>query len=600
MPSLLRSIIAAACLAASLAVTSVRAHEGHDHDKPPPLALPVAPRIVSVTPDFELVGVSSGEGRLTLFLHAFATNEPIKGARMTISADESSAEAEAQGDGVFTVKAPWLSSERSLDLVFTLTLSDGTQDLLTGRLQQVEAHGARTSLPNASASQWGLERFLIGPEMLAVAVGSAISGILLTLLFVGSARRRSTVAADPSNTAVVAAVGPGGHDGPATHAVTPLRRTAGALALAFGLAVSPFGVQSVEAADATKASPVDVPSVPSTMATDLAQRMPDGTLFVPKATQHLLSIRTILTARGKAPLATELAGTITAAPGHLGRVQPGRPGRIDAADGGMAFVGSKVEKGEILAYVESYIEAADQANIDSQIAETEARIEKNKIILSRYQGSPGSVPQVKVDEVRGEIDALSRRRAELIPSLARRVPITAPISGVVSISNATVGQIVDARDILFEIVNPSQFWVEAHGYGQEADFVAAPPAAFAVTASGERLVLQFRGRGLALRNQASVLTFKIDSPAEGLSVGSPVTVILQKTVDVDGFVVPTSAIVRGQTGLPIVWRKIDAERFEPQLVKLLPLDGRSVVVATGVGDDERIVTDGVALLNQVR
>ncbi len=600
MLRLLQSTIAAACLVVALAVTSVPAHEGHDHDKPQPLALPVAPRVVSLTPDFELVGVWSGAGRLTLFLHTFATNEPIKGARLTISADAHSAEAEPQGDGVFTVTAPWLSTQPGLDLIFALTLSDGTQDLLTGRLQQVETHAARTSPDGASDPMWGLGRLLNAPEWFAVAGGGAMAGVLLTLLLMGIASRRSVVPLDPGQAADVGSIDRREHDGGTTPAVAKLRRATGALTLAFALSFSPFDVPSVQATEASEPGAVDVPGVPSSMATDLAQRMPDGTLFVPKATQHLLSIRTMLTARGQAPLATELSGVVTAAPGHLGRVQPGRPGRIDVADGGMAYVGRRVEKGEILAYVESYIEAADQANIDSQIAETEARIEKNKLILSRYAGSPGSVPQVKVDEVRGEIDALTRRRAELLPTLARRVPITAPIGGVVSLSNATAGQIVDARDVLFEIVNPSQFWVEAHGYGQEADIVATPAAAFAVTASGERLVLQFRGRGLALRNQASVLTFKIDSPAEGLSVGAPVKVILQKTVDVNGFVVPTSAIVRGQTGLPIVWRKIEAERFEPQLVKILPLDGRSVVVSAGLSEDERIVTDGVALLNQVR
>ena len=63
-------------------VGSVVAHEGHDHDKPPPLNLPVAPRVVAVTPDYELVGVLSGEHRLTIFLHRFETGEPVKNAKL--------------------------------------------------------------------------------------------------------------------------------------------------------------------------------------------------------------------------------------------------------------------------------------------------------------------------------------------------------------------------------------------------------------------------------------------------------------------------------------------------------------------------------------
>ena len=63
---------------------------------------------------------------------------------------------------------------------------------------------------------------------------------------------------------------------------------------------------------------------------------------------------------------------------------------------------------------------------------------------------------------------------------------------------------------------------------------------------------------------------------------------------------PTSAVVRGATGLPIVWVKTAPERFEPQTVKTEPFDGDSVVVTAGVKPDQRVVTEGVTLLNQVR
>lgn len=129
--------IAALSLVLALGTPSARAHEGHDHDKPPPLALPVAPRVVSVTPDFELVGVLSGKDRLTIFLHAFATNEPIKGARIKVATGDLSADAEPRGDGVFSLSASWLSSIDGVDLVFTLQLADGSQDLMAGRLETV-------------------------------------------------------------------------------------------------------------------------------------------------------------------------------------------------------------------------------------------------------------------------------------------------------------------------------------------------------------------------------------------------------------------------------------------------------------------------------
>ncbi len=586
-----RMLLIITCLLMVAVAHPARAHEGHDHDKPPPLALPVAPRVVAVTPDFELVGVASGKDRLTIFLHTFATNEPIKGARLTVTAGKDSLDAEARGDGVFSVAAPWLAVGDPLDLVFALTLSDGTQDLLTGQLHNLSA-GA-PAVAAKSAPQRAIARMREQPGMLMAGAGGLIAGVLLTLLLAGfrSRRRQEIVDAEPARipTSIDA------NEVAASPAVRPLRRAVGAAVLALFAATQIFDSSHARAAGEAGA---ELPSVPATMATDLAQRTPDGTLFVPKATQHLLSVRTQLTALGTAPRSVELTGTVIAGPEHFSRVQSGQPGRMEAAPGGLAYIGKRVEKGQILAYVQTYIAAADRANIDSTIAETEARIAKFRTILSRYEKSPGAVPQVKVDEVRGEFEALTRKRAGLMPSSNAREPVLAPINGVISVATASIGQIVEARDVLFEIVDPSQFWVEAIAH--DPSVASNLDKAHAVPGDGRQIPLEFAGRGLALRQQATVLTFRMAGGQDRLSIGMPVKVVLQSTAKVDGFILPASAIVRGQTGLPIVWIKTEPERFEPQTVKVEPLDGQSVVVTAGLKADQRIVTDGVTLLNQVR
>lgn len=563
------------------------AHEGHDHDKPPPLALPVAPRVVAVTPDYELVGVASGKGRLSVFLHSFATNEPVRGASMTVFSGDRSAEANPEGDGVFNVIAPWLDLAGDLELVFALKLADGGEDLLTGTFRGIAAQAAISPARNVD---WQLASLAAHLDRLIAGSAGLVAGILLMLLIGG---RRASNGPSVDETAGSQARS---NEKIGAAPVGPSPRLVRTLALILFGAVA-FRPESVQAADA-RATPF--PAVPSTMATDLAQRLPDGTLFVPKATQHLLSIRTLLTAEGASPIATELTGTIVPGPANFGRVQPGRPGRIEATPDGLAYVGKRVEKGDLLAYVQPYIEAADRANMDSLIAETEARIEKNRTILGRYMVSPGAVPQVRVDEVRGELDALKRKREELLPSIARREPVAAPISGVVSLSNASIGQIVEARDVLFEIIDPSELWVEAHGHNHEATALKAMTAAFAIDPHGHRLALELAGRGLALRHQASISTFKIIERHDSLAVGMPVKVVIQSNAGVNGVVLPASAVIRGQTGLPVVWVKTDAERFETQVVKTAPLDGQSIVVTAGLKAEKRVVIDGATLLDQVR
>ena len=125
------------------------AHEGHDHDKPPPLNLPIAPRVIAVTPDYELVGVLSGEGRLTIFLHRFATGEPVEERKLHYRGGRHEVEREA-------AKSPASSSCRTMDqrqepidIVFKLTLPED-QDILTGRLEKPTALAAsrgRTARP---------------------------------------------------------------------------------------------------------------------------------------------------------------------------------------------------------------------------------------------------------------------------------------------------------------------------------------------------------------------------------------------------------------------------------------------------------------------
>lgn len=548
------------------------AHEGHDHDKPAPLNLPVAPRVVAVTPDYELVGVVSGEQRLTIFLHHFATGEPVKNAKLAVAAGEQEVEAAAKEDGVFEAIAPWLRSPEPIDLMFKLTLPND-QDILVGRLERVSNPKIAEGLAPAASYQ-----------TVAVGIGALIAGVLLTLLVSGSLRRRQQE--------TTAGFERGERTSEPEVKVKQLRRAPVAVLtlVIIGPLLLPVPAKSQAA--------VNLPSVPATMATDVPQRMADGSLFVPKATQHLLSVRTIVTAAEKAPRTVQLVGTVIADPNSFGRVQAARPGRIEIPDGGLGHVGKRVVKVELLGYLLPYIEAADKANIESQIAEAEARIVKLRTILSRYNERPGTMPQVKVDEVEGELNALLRKRAELQPSLVVREEIRAPVSGVISVANVVAGQIVDAREVLFEIVDPARFWIEAIAH--DASATKNISAAFAVTNSGEKLPLEFVGLGLSLKQQAVPLTFKVAQTSSDLSIGKPVTVILQSSVEVIGIVLPASSVVRSSSGLSIVWVKTEPERFEPHTVRHEPLDGQRVVITAGLKSEVRVVTDAATLLNQIR
>lgn len=570
------------------ALTTARplsAHEGHDHDKPSSLALPIAPRVTAVTPEYELVGVLSGQSRLTLYLTMFASNEPVKDARITVESGDQKAVAVARGDGVFDVSAPWLAGEGDLDLVFNLTLPDG-EDLLIGRLDRPTPAGTGAETVGRGASP--IRQLLANAMGLMLGIGGLMLGVLATLLFAPRAR---TIAKDDQRPAATRA------DDAASsrqgESIRIIRRAALALLLTAGVVM--HDGPRAQAADA--AAP-RAPSVASTLATDLAQRLADGSVFVPKATQHLLSVRTVVTAETHATPSVDLAGTIVAGPNNFGRVQSAHSGRLAAPKDGLAYVGKHVEKGDVLGTLEPHIGPVERSTLESQVAETDARIETQKARLVRLRGAPLAVPPIKIDEAEGELKALQERRRQLNPTLTERHEIKAPIAGVVSKAGYFAGQVIEPRDVLFEIVDPTEFWVEAIAYGDAVANVVGK--ASAVIGRNRKLDLHFIGRGLTLKEQAAPLMFRVVGATDGLSIGQPVRVLQQSSRAVKGFVVPSSSIVRGENGLPTVWVKTEAERFEPQAVKTEPLDGQNVVVSAGLKADMRVVTDGGTLLSQVR
>ena len=63
---------------------------------------------------------------------------------------------------------------------------------------------------------------------------------------------------------------------------------------------------------------------------------------------------------------------------------------------------------------------------------------------------------------------------------------------------------------------------------------------------------------------------------------------------------PRGSVVRSANGQDVVYEHVTAERFQARLVRIEPLDGERVLIATGIGPGRRVVTQGAELLDQVR
>jgi hypothetical protein len=328
------------------------------------------------------------------------------------------------------------------------------------------------------------------------------------------------------------------------------------------------------------------------------QRLADGSLFVPKPVQRQLGIRTLPVRIGDLAATVELNGKVIPDPESGGRVQAPFPGSVMPGPKGMPVPGRKVVKGEVLAWLHPVASAIERGNQKSQQAELEAQLAIAEGRLKRFEQLEGAVPQKEIEAARIERDALAKRRGFVSASIDSAQPLLAPAAGVVSASHHLVaGQVVDARELLFEIVDPARLAVEALAYdpGIGATLISAT-----ALAGRSPLELKFVGAGRQLREQALPLLFRIVGTNSMVAVGQPVTVIVRTAHEMKGAAVPRTALTKVGAGETAVWVHAEAERFVARRVRHQALDAASVAIAEGLQEGDRVVVEGAGLLSQVR
>jgi membrane fusion protein, heavy metal efflux system len=556
--AIVRAVHAVAALFLVIASTVAYAHDG-DHSSPSP-SIASTPRAEAVSENFELVAVAR-HGVLTIYLDRLRSNDPVADATVTVETPGGSLEAVADHHGTYSLAAPWSTQAGQHDLIFTVA-SGGSAEVLTGTLQVLPAVGgdtegsASSSIGHTFLDSWKDRTIDSAPAF----IGAAIGGFVLGALVVGALRRRKPAPVALLLAILVALVVPAAraHEGD-DHAA---------------LARTPPGER------------------------DLAKRLADGSLFVPKPTQRLLAVRTDITASAVHHRTIELPGRIIPDPNASGYVQASAGGRLSAPEAGFPRLGTRVNKGDVLAYVTPPVQTVDvsdmrqrQGELDQQISLVERRIVRFEPLAQK-----GVVTQVQLDEARIELQGLKDRRSALDRIRAEPEALAAPVSGVIAEINAVAGQMAQPSALLFQIMEPARLWVEALSF----DTLTGDQTAIAKTSTGRVLPLGYQGAGFADRNQAVPVHFRIDGNTSGLRAGQFVTVLSATEEQKEGIAVPRASVVRSQNGQDLVFEHSSAERFEPRSVRVEPLDGDRVLVVSGLKPGVRLVTQGAELLDQVR
>ena len=327
-------------------------------------------------------------------------------------------------------------------------------------------------------------------------------------------------------------------------------------------------------------------------------RLPDGAVFVPKPAQRILGIRTVISAATTVPLTAELAGHDVADPNARGRIQAPQSGRLEPGTAGLPAIGERVTRGTTVGWVVPVPAALDRGNQQASLAELDGQIVTAERRATRLSQLDGVVPRKDIESAQADLATLRTRRTAIAGSLLARLPLIAPVTGIVSQAQAIAGQMVDTRDVLFEIVDPARLMIEALAYDQR--LATGVRRAVAVGPDGKSVPAAYVGFGRQLREHALPVTFRLERPDSGFAVGQPVRVILELAEVVQGAVLPSASLIRAADGTTVAWIHDEAERFVPARVRARALDGERVVITDGIPAGSRVVTTGAPFLAQVR
>ena len=558
MRSLFRAALSAAAFASFLGGGSLLAHEGHDHDAPPPAAISnLAPRTEAVSEQYELVAIARG-GDLVIYLDRFATNESVDGASIEVETPAGPESARAMANEPYRLGAPWSNKPGSYDLIFTVT-RDGNADVLPATLIiPPDGPGGKAGTASLSDIGSGMRELSSGtvPTALLAGFGGFAAGIVVMTLM----RRRSR----PAMILILA----------------------GMLALFIGPARAHEGDDHGAPANSNPA------------VRDLAQRLPDGGVFVPKSTQRILAIRTVRIESAAHRSALELPGRVIPDPNASGFVQSSVGGRLSPPPNGFPRLGTPVRKGDVLAYVTPPLQAIDASDMRQRQGELDQQISIVERRLARYETlvPGGAIARTQLEDTRTELQGLKDRRGSLEKSRREPEELIAPVDGIVAEGTAVAGQIAQSNAVIFHIVDPTRLWVEALSF----DSLSGIHSAVARLNNDRTYPLAFRGAGFAGRNQSIPVQFAVQGDVAGLRTGQFVTVLATTDEEKTGFAIPRAALVRNANGQDVVYEHVAAERFEPRPVRVEPLDGDRVFIATGLAAGRRLVVQGAELLGQVR
>lgn len=330
-------------------------------------------------------------------------------------------------------------------------------------------------------------------------------------------------------------------------------------------------------------------------------------------------------ARIRAKVGTE-STVIAAVAGMYAKPERGTPG-----------LGSYVRAGDLLGYLE--LLPADRSGLldgrvsaglslsrltqDLTQSEALAQAEQARLELAEKEArrvrslvEAEALPTKRLDEVESELkvrrtaveaarqatttyrNAIARFEAlgNSIDAIEERISLTAPVGGMIVESGAVPGGYVDARQLLFRIVDSSKVWVEGQVFENDLRGLEGFQGAVLELPELEGIELD-RGALVLVGAQIDPVSrtlpviLEVDNRDRRIKIGAIGKLQLQTAATVAGLAAPASAVLL-EENRSVVYVQLEGETFERRIVTTGIRDRQWVEILGGIDAGERVVSVG--------
>lgn len=279
------------------------------------------------------------------------------------------------------------------------------------------------------------------------------------------------------------------------------------------------------------------------------------------------------------------------------------------ASGSLPVLGQAVSRGQTLAFLVPRLGGdTDLAALRAEhaMAESAAALADGEAARMQRLFDQQAVSRRRLEEaLAAKQQAEARRKAASdrlggIGGSASGIPLRAPIGGVIALAPVANGAAVSAGDRLFQIVDRSEIWIEAHVAEADAARLRTPDGiAFALPGveapievrHGDNGRLVGRGSVIDPTTRSVPVIFAMSAPDARLTLNQRVEARVFTGERRSALSVPTTAVI-DDGGQRVVFVMRSGESFSRVPVRLGIRDGDRLEVLEGLNPGDRVVSRG--------